>query len=53
MRNGAKDKTAPLSSQRQSLAWNSIKDEILQQASERWVAASHLGLNVGGQPRVE
>ncbi|XP_031211475.1 spermatogenesis-associated protein 7 isoform X3 [Mastomys coucha] len=35
MRNGAEDKTAPLSSQGQSLAWDSIKDEILQQASER------------------
>lgn len=35
MRNGAEDKIAPLPSQEQNLAWDSIKDGILQQSSER------------------
>ncbi|GAB1297694.1 Spermatogenesis-associated protein 7 homolog [Apodemus speciosus] len=35
MRNGAEDKIAPLPSQGQNLAWDSIKDGILQQSSER------------------
>lgn len=62
-RNGAEDKIAPLPSQGQNLAWDSIQDGILQQSSERWVAASHLDLNVGakaggplqvqGQPRLK
>lgn len=47
MRNGAEDKIAPLPSQEQNLALDSIKDGILQQSSERWVAASHLDLNMG------
>ncbi|XP_029397013.1 spermatogenesis-associated protein 7 isoform X4 [Mus pahari] len=35
MRNGAEDKIAPLPSQGQNLAWDSIHDGILQQSSER------------------
>uniref|UniRef100_A0A8C6GRD5 Spermatogenesis associated 7 n=1 Tax=Mus spicilegus TaxID=10103 RepID=A0A8C6GRD5_MUSSI len=34
-RNGAEDKIAPLPSQGQNLAWDSIQDGILQQSSER------------------
>ncbi|XP_021034556.1 spermatogenesis-associated protein 7 isoform X2 [Mus caroli] len=34
-RNGAEDKVAPLPSQGQNLAWDSIQDRILQQSSER------------------